>query len=78
MSDRPRLRVDVDGGLVRLRGDYHPELVKQIRSLPGRRFIRERSEWVLPAGAARRSPTSPRWSTGWERTPGFQGALDSG
>jgi hypothetical protein len=49
MSDRPRLRVDVDGGLVRLRGDYHPELVKQIRALPGRRFIRERSEWVLPA-----------------------------
>jgi hypothetical protein len=49
MSDRPRLHVDVDGGLVRLRGDYHPELVKQIRALPGRRFIRERSEWVLPA-----------------------------
>jgi hypothetical protein len=49
MSHRPRLRVDVDGGLVRLRGDYHPELVKQIRALPGRRFIRERSEWVLPA-----------------------------
>jgi hypothetical protein len=49
MSHRPRLRIDVDGGLVRLRGDYHPELVKQIRALPGRRFIRERSEWVLPA-----------------------------
>jgi hypothetical protein len=49
MSDRPRLHVDVDGGLVRLRGDYHPELVKQIRALPGRRFIRERGEWVLPA-----------------------------
>jgi hypothetical protein len=49
MSDRPRLHVDVDGGLVRLRGDYHPELIKQIRALPGRRFIRERSEWVLPA-----------------------------
>jgi hypothetical protein len=49
MSDRPRLHVDVDGGLVRLRVDYHPELVKQIRALPGRRFIREPGEWVLPA-----------------------------
>jgi hypothetical protein len=49
MSDRPRLQVDVDGGLVRLRGDYHPELVEQIRALPGRRFIRARGEWVLPA-----------------------------
>jgi hypothetical protein len=49
MSHRPRLHVDVDGGLVRLRGDYDPELVEQIRALPGRSFIRERSEWVLPA-----------------------------
>lgn len=49
MSSRRRLHVDVDGGLVRLRGACDPELVRQIRALPSRRFIRERSEWVLPA-----------------------------
>ena len=44
-----RLAIDVDGGLVRLRARYDPELVAQLRTLPGRRFIRARREWVLPA-----------------------------
>lgn len=44
-----RLDVDVEGGLVRIRARYDPELVKQIKALPGRRFIRDRAEWVLPA-----------------------------
>ena len=44
-----RLEVDVDGGLVRLRARYDPELVERLRALSGRRFIRERGEWVLPA-----------------------------
>jgi hypothetical protein len=44
-----RLAIDVDGGLVRLHARYDPELVAQLRTLPGRRFIRARSEWVLPA-----------------------------
>lgn len=45
----PTLAVDIDGGLVRLHADYEPQLVKQIKRLPERRFIAERTEWVLPA-----------------------------
>ena len=44
-----RLDVDIDGGLVRLRSRYDPELVRQIKALPGRRYIRARAEWVVPA-----------------------------
>lgn len=44
-----RLEADVDGGLVRLRARYDPELVERLRALPGRRFIRERAEWIIPA-----------------------------
>ena len=44
-----RLAIDVDGGLVRLHARYDPELVAQLRTLHGRRFIRARREWVLPA-----------------------------
>ena len=46
------LEVDIEGGLVRLRAPYDPALVEQIRTLPGRRYDRERSEWVLPARRA--------------------------
>ena len=49
MPERPRLRVDVDGGLVRLRADYQPELVERIRTLPARRYLRDRAEWTVPA-----------------------------
>jgi hypothetical protein len=47
--DAFRLEVDIDGGLVRLCAHYDPALVDELRALPGRRFIRERAEWVLPA-----------------------------
>lgn len=44
------IKVRIEGGLVRLRCErYDRELVDEIRSLPQRRFIRERREWVLPA-----------------------------
>jgi hypothetical protein len=46
---RPRLTVDVDGGLVRLSGDYDPRLVALIRRLPERRYLAERAEWTMPA-----------------------------
>jgi hypothetical protein len=49
VSDRPRLRVDVDRGLVRLRADYDPELVERIRRLPSRRYLRDSAEWTVPA-----------------------------
>jgi hypothetical protein len=49
VSDGVRLLVDVDGGLVRLRADYDPELVALIKELPGRRFHAERGEWTMPA-----------------------------
>jgi hypothetical protein len=56
MSRRPKTRqaepllaVDVDGGMVRLRTRYEPQLVERLRCLPGRRFVAERGEWVLPA-----------------------------
>jgi hypothetical protein len=45
----PLLAVDVDGGLVRLRTRYEPQLVERLRRLPGGRFVAERGEWVLPA-----------------------------
>jgi hypothetical protein len=45
----PLLAVDIDGGLVRLRTRYQLRLVERLRRLPGRRFIAERGEWVLPA-----------------------------
>ena len=44
------IKVRIEGGLVRLRcARYDRELVDEIRSLPQRRFIRERREWMLPA-----------------------------
>jgi hypothetical protein len=43
------LAVDVDGGMVRLRTRYEPQLVEQLSCLPGRRFVAKRGEWVLPA-----------------------------
>jgi hypothetical protein len=46
---QPLLAVDVDGGTVHLRTRYEPQLVERLRCLPGRRFIAERGEWVLPA-----------------------------
>jgi hypothetical protein len=46
---QPLLTVDVDGGAVRLRTRYEPQLVERLRRLPGRRFIAKRGEWVLPA-----------------------------
>jgi hypothetical protein len=49
---QPLLAVDIDGGLVRLRTRYQPRLVEQIKRLPGRRFIAEHAEWVLPARRA--------------------------
>lgn len=49
ISCRPRLRVDVDGGLVRLRADYDPQLVALIKELPDRRYLAERAEWTMPA-----------------------------
>ena len=48
-QEAPLLGVDIDGGLVRLRTRYDPQLVERLRRLPGRRFIAERGEWVLPA-----------------------------
>jgi hypothetical protein len=45
----PLLGVDIDGGLVRLRSRYDPQLVERLKRLPGGRFIAERGEWVLPA-----------------------------
>jgi hypothetical protein len=51
-ADEAGVEIDIDGGLVRLRTRYDPRLVEQLRALPGRRFIRERSEWVLPARRA--------------------------
>jgi hypothetical protein len=46
---QPLLAVDVDGGMVRLRTRYEPQLVERLGRLPGRRFVAERGEWVLPA-----------------------------
>ncbi len=44
------LEVDLDGGLARVQViSYDPRLVEQVKALPGRRFIRQRREWVLPA-----------------------------
>jgi hypothetical protein len=48
-EEGPLLEVDIDGGRVRLRSRYDPQLVDRLRGLPGRRFIAERGEWVLPA-----------------------------
>jgi hypothetical protein len=45
----PLLDVDVDGALVRLRARYDPELVEEIKRLPGRRYVAQRTEWVVPA-----------------------------
>jgi len=46
---QPLLTIDVDGGTVLLRTRYEPQLVERLRRLPGRRFVAERGEWVLPA-----------------------------
>jgi hypothetical protein len=48
-EEGPLLGVDIDGGLLRLRSRYDPQLVEGLRRLPARRFIAERGEWVLPA-----------------------------
>ena len=49
VGERPRLLVDLDGGLVHLRADYDPRLVALMRRLPERRYVAERAEWVMPA-----------------------------
>jgi hypothetical protein len=46
---QPLLAVDIDCGMVHLRTRYEPQLVERLRCLPGRRFVAERGEWVLPA-----------------------------
>ena len=51
-ADEAPVEIDIAGGLVRVRARYDPRLVEQFRALPGRRFIRERGEWVLPARRA--------------------------
>lgn len=49
-AEEPLISIDVDGALVRLRVErYRAELVGRIRELPGRRFVRERGEWAVPA-----------------------------
>jgi hypothetical protein len=48
----PLLEVDIEGGRVRLRTRYDPQLVERLRRLPGRRFIPKLREWVLPASRA--------------------------
>jgi len=45
----PGVDVDIDGGLMRLRTDYDPQLVARIKQLPDRRYVPDRTEWVLPA-----------------------------
>jgi hypothetical protein len=49
VGERPRLLVDLDGGLVHLRADYHPRLVALIRKLPDRHYVADRAEWIMPA-----------------------------
>jgi hypothetical protein len=44
-----KLTIDADGGLLRLQACFDPDLVERLRRLPGRRYIAERAEWVLPA-----------------------------
>jgi hypothetical protein len=49
VGERPRLLVDLDGGLVHLRADYDPRLVALMRKLPDRHYVAERAEWIMPA-----------------------------
>jgi hypothetical protein len=49
VGERPRLLVDLDGGLVHLRADYDPRLVALMRRLPDRHYVAERAEWIMPA-----------------------------
>lgn len=51
------LAVDIDGGLVRLHADYDPQLVEQVKGLPGRRFIAGARNGCCPLAALR----SSRW-----------------
>jgi hypothetical protein len=44
-----QLTIDADGGLLRLQACFDPDLVERLKRLPGRRYIAERAEWVLPA-----------------------------
>jgi hypothetical protein len=52
VGERPRLLVDLDGGLVHLRADYDPRLVALMRKLPDRHYVAERAEWIMPARRA--------------------------
>ena len=45
----PLLDVDVDGALITLRARYDPALIKRLKQLPGRRYVAQDTEWVLPA-----------------------------
>ena len=55
-GERPRLLVDLDGGLVHLRADYDPRLVALIGSFPtGTTWPNERNGSCPPAG--QRSPS---------------------
>jgi hypothetical protein len=44
-----QLTIDADGGLLRLRAQFDPDLVERLKRLPGRRYVAQRGEWVLPA-----------------------------
>ena len=43
------LRIDMEGGLVRLRCANDPGLIGEVRALPGRRYLPKAQEWVAPA-----------------------------
>ena len=43
------VHIDAEGGLVRISIPYDPTLIARIKVLTGRRFIRERGEWAVPA-----------------------------
>jgi hypothetical protein len=49
VGERPRLLVDLEGGLVHLRADYDRRLVALIRQLPDRHYVPERAEWIMRA-----------------------------
>lgn len=48
----PRLEIDIDGGLVRLRPEYEPRLISLVRKLPDRRYSSAHREWTMPARRA--------------------------
>ncbi len=74
----PLLDVDVDGALVRLRARYDPELVGEIKRLPGRRYVAQRTEWVMPARReALVALAGLSWATGPPSATGRAGACSA-